>query len=249
MATDKKGLGLEQQRKDVSCSEEATGSPKLTASANSCQPTRGVVRSPRPVKNKLKSIGGLEYGREEVINLSQLSDLSEAAEQLPLLLRPHSFLNVERLSQDGFPDQFISSQPDIPPPNLQCRQEECPPPASPPKPTSRQPSRLGPPSSGTSRLAKAGHVDDQHPNVPQKTKTTRRGPMDEMRQLVRILVKIIPHSVKYIAVADEGGGGNRISEDQIKSYLDNTMGEAPRPPWGVPEGWGKYLAGGVSPCS
>ena len=41
----------------------------------------------------------------------------------------------------------------------------------------------------------------------------------------------------------EGGGGNRISEEQIKAYLDATLGEAPRPSWGVPQGWGAYLAG------
>lgn len=67
--------------------------------------------------------------------------------------------------------------------------------------------------------------------------------MDEMRQLVRILVKIIPHSVEHLATVEEGGGGNRISEERIKSFLDNTLGEAPRPSWGVPHGWGQYLSG------
>ena len=75
------------------------------------------------------------------------------------------------------------------------------------------------------------------------SKATRRGPMDEMRQLVRILVKIIPHSVTFLASAEEGGGGNRISEERIKYFLDSTLGEAPRPAWGVPQGWGEYLAG------
>ncbi|CAK0749175.1 hypothetical protein CVIRNUC_001890 [Coccomyxa viridis] len=74
------------------------------------------------------------------------------------------------------------------------------------------------------------------------SKATRRGPMDEMRQLVRILVKIIPHSVTFLASAEEGGGGNRISEERIKYFLDCTLGEAPRPSWGVPQGWGEYLA-------
>ena len=68
--------------------------------------------------------------------------------------------------------------------------------------------------------------------------------MDEMRQLVRILVKIIPHSITFLASAEEGGGGNRISEERIKYFLDCTLGEAPRPSWGVPQGWGEYLAGG-----
>ena len=67
--------------------------------------------------------------------------------------------------------------------------------------------------------------------------------MDEMRQLVRILVKLIPHSMHHIATSEEVGGGNRISEEQIKIYLDSTLGEAPRPTWGIPSGWGDYLAG------
>ena len=54
-------------------------------------------------------------------------------------------------------------------------------------------------------------------------------------------MKIIPHSIAYISTAEEGGGGNRISEEQIKSYLENTLGEAPRPQWGCPGGWGNYL--------
>lgn len=56
-------------------------------------------------------------------------------------------------------------------------------------------------------------------------------------------MKIIPHSAHNIKVCDEGGGGNRISEDQIKIYLTETLGDAPQPKWGVPEGWGSYLAG------
>jgi len=56
-------------------------------------------------------------------------------------------------------------------------------------------------------------------------------------------VKVIPHSNSNIRACDEGGGGNRISEDQIKHYLQSTLGSAPRPTWGVPDGWGSYLAG------
>ncbi|RMZ57724.1 hypothetical protein APUTEX25_000567, partial [Auxenochlorella protothecoides] len=73
-------------------------------------------------------------------------------------------------------------------------------------------------------------------------KPTRRGPMDEMRQLVRILVKLLPQSVGHIGASDEAGGGNRISEEQIKHYLDATLGAAPRPTWGVPTGWYGYVA-------
>ncbi len=58
----------------------------------------------------------------------------------------------------------------------------------------------------------------------------------------RILVKVIPHSVALISSSEEGGGGNRISEDQIKSYLDEALGEGPRPLWGLPGGWGDYCA-------
>lgn len=60
----------------------------------------------------------------------------------------------------------------------------------------------------------------------------------------RILVKVVPHSVALISSSEEGGGGNRISEDQIKSYLENALGEAPRPTWGLPNGWGDYCSSG-----
>ena len=77
---------------------------------------------------------------------------------------------------------------------------------------------------------------------PRAHRDRRRGPMDEMRQLVRILVKLIPHSAPHVAVGDDGGG-NRLSEDQIKAFLAATLGDgAPRPPWGVPSGWAAYLA-------
>lgn len=60
--------------------------------------------------------------------------------------------------------------------------------------------------------------------------------------MCRILVKVIPHSVALISSSEEGGGGNRISEEQIKSYLDNALGDAPRPMWGLPGGWGDYCS-------
>lgn len=56
-------------------------------------------------------------------------------------------------------------------------------------------------------------------------------------------MKVIPHSANNVKACEEGGGGNRISEDQIKNYLSSTLGDAPRPKWGVPDGWGAYLAG------
>lgn len=79
-------------------------------------------------------------------------------------------------------------------------------------------------------------------NRSKGKKQTRRGPMDEMRQLIRILVKVFPHSIALIGNTEEAGGGNRISEEQIKSYIDKALGEAPRPAWGVPAGWPGYLA-------
>ena len=69
------------------------------------------------------------------------------------------------------------------------------------------------------------------------------------KHICRILVKVIPHSVALISSSEEGGGGNRISEDQIKSYLENALGNAPKPVWGLPGGWGEYCAGdGSPPC-
>lgn len=88
----------------------------------------------------------------------------------------------------------------------------------------------------------ASEVDP--PSHP-KSKAQRRGPMDEMRQLVRILVKLMPHSMGHIH--GEGGvpnayGNNKITEEQIKHYINQVMGEAPKPKWGLPDGWGDYLA-------
>lgn len=50
-------------------------------------------------------------------------------------------------------------------------------------------------------------------------------------------------------VMNEDGGGNRISEEQIKRYLIKTLGEAPQPEWGLPGGWGQYLAGELLLCT
>lgn len=67
--------------------------------------------------------------------------------------------------------------------------------------------------------------------------------MDEMRQLVRILTKLLPHSVPRAPTAAEGGGGNRMSEEQIRDYLRCTLGQAPQPDWGLRDGWARYIAG------
>ena len=77
----------------------------------------------------------------------------------------------------------------------------------------------------------------------ENSRATRRGPMDEMRQLVRILVKLLPRSAHNMPCNETAGGGNRMSEEQIKEYLRNTLGsECPQPKWGLPNGWGMYLA-------
>lgn len=121
--------------------------------------------------------------------------------------------------------------------------------------------------------------------------------MDEMRQLQRIMTKLMPESLRFVPNASEGGGNKvrpraragpacaaevaaapvqrgaavalgaaaagRIINGQrtrcahhrkthippqvqaldIKVYLAATLGEAPKPDWGLKAGWGQYLAG------
>jgi len=38
----------------------------------------------------------------------------------------------------------------------------------------------------------------------------------------------------------------QIQADDIKVYLAATLGEAPKPDWGLKNGWGQYLAGGLT---
>jgi hypothetical protein len=64
--------------------------------------------------------------------------------------------------------------------------------------------------------------------------------MDEMRQMLRILPQLLPNSSKY--KEREDNGGNRVSEAEIKDYLDRSLGSAPQPSWGCEEGWGGYIA-------
>jgi len=35
----------------------------------------------------------------------------------------------------------------------------------------------------------------------------------------------------------------QVQADQIKIYLAATLGDAPKPDWGLKLGWGQYLAG------
>ena len=70
----------------------------------------------------------------------------------------------------------------------------------------------------------------------KNSRATRRGPMDEMRQLIRILAKLMPHSEPFLRVGGEdANGGNRVSEEQIRNYLAKSLGEAPQPEWGLPQ--------------
>lgn len=64
------------------------------------------------------------------------------------------------------------------------------------------------------------------------------------------MVKLLPDSQRYL-MAEEGGGGNRVSEEQIKGYLQSVLLAAPHEPetdappfpeWGLSQGWGEYLA-------
>ncbi len=63
---------------------------------------------------------------------------------------------------------------------------------------------------------------------------------------VRILKKIIPHSTVYISTGEEGVSIRDPTAAQISSYLNNTLGEAPRPAWGCPGGWGTYLSSALA---
>jgi len=77
---------------------------------------------------------------------------------------------------------------------------------------------------------------EQTENSEQTESKAKRGPMDNMIQLVRILSVLIPAS-NGIVQSD-----NRISEEMIHLFLNETLGEAPRPLWGIPSGYGAYLA-------
>jgi len=81
------------------------------------------------------------------------------------------------------------------------------------------------------------------PPPPKKKSRRGRGPMDNMRQLLRIIMKLIPKSHSLVENAE-----NRISEEEIRSFLDATFGKggpergfAPQPKWGTPNGWSEYI--------
>lgn len=231
------------------------------------------LRSPRSSKRRLtpdQDVKNVSYGDPTAQGLSQLSDLvSLETQPASIPMAGSSMAAVESrgdvpegltqpiLTQDLTAPPELPSQPDIPPPELPSPALVYTHAANGAAPPQQSPSLGG--ALGSYVVQYPGVVHHQ-PAVPQaqpyeqsdpahddaagqRSKATRRGPMDEMRQLVRILVKIIPHSAGFLSTAEEGGGGNRISEDRIKFFLDSTLGEAPRPTWGVPQGWGVYLAG------
>jgi hypothetical protein len=40
----------------------------------------------------------------------------------------------------------------------------------------------------------------------------------------------------------------QVQADDIKVYIAATLGEAPKPDWGLKNGWGQYLAGEFAMC-
>ena len=54
----------------------------------------------------------------------------------------------------------------------------------------------------------------KHPSVQKRehrnSRAARRGPMDEMRQLVRIFAKLMPDSASLLGSAASGGGGKYV---------------------------------------
>ena len=97
--------------------------------------------------------------------------------------------------------------------------------------------------------------EQQQQSGTQSAQKHRRGPMDEMRQLIRILLKIFPQSSTHIPSRQKHNSSNKISENAIKDYLKALLGPEstkedqrkcvapPRPEWGLQNtGWNGYLA-------
>lgn len=63
----------------------------------------------------------------------------------------------------------------------------------------------------------------------------------DLRQLVRMLLKLMPNSEEHLPEAARRGGGNRMVRPHIEAYLENTLGEAPRLDSNA--SWKVYLAG------
>lgn len=72
-----------------------------------------------------------------------------------------------------------------------------------------------------------------------------RTPVEEMSQLVRIMLRLMPSSADLLPQSTE----TRVLEPEIRAYLGLVLGDqAPQPEWGLPnadnkgKGWGAYLA-------
>lgn len=91
-----------------------------------------------------------------------------------------------------------------------------------------------------------------HPTAPTMDS------LDGSRKLIRILVEIMPNSrvileeeidreMKHQAVVLSGSGGkctssNKVTPGVIVRFLSRAIGDMPEAPWGVPTGWGSYVA-------
>ena len=70
------------------------------------------------------------------------------------------------------------------------------------------------------------------------SRVSRRGPMDVMRQFVRLLVRLLPQAQGFLPC-----DSSDMSEPQIRLFLMRALGQAaPQPDWGVPGGWEEYFA-------
>ena len=55
------------------------------------------------------------------------------------------------------------------------------------------------------------------------------------------MLKLMPSTSRFI---DGEWTGRNASEPDVKEYFARVLGDdAPRPEWGLPDGWRKYLAG------
>lgn len=84
---------------------------------------------------------------------------------------------------------------------------------------------------------KEGRSDDGNQSLKTPgSATKRRGPMDNMRQLVRILMTLMPQAESLLDASV-----NVLKEDAIRKFLDQALGDAPRPEWGS-DAWAEYLS-------
>ncbi|MEW5314937.1 MAG: hypothetical protein WDW38_006396 [Sanguina aurantia] len=82
-------------------------------------------------------------------------------------------------------------------------------------------------------MAKDKHRYTMNQDLKQRM-PLRRGELDELRTLIRVMVQVFPNSRRYYV----GGGG----EAECNRYLVSTLGDLAPPPRGVPLGWKSCLA-------